>query len=279
MKTPGSSPRVRGTLVSPHHGIQRIRFIPAGAGNTCRRRRRNAAATVHPRGCGEHGVRRPGGPHRGGSSPRVRGTHVPKLVAAGRVRFIPAGAGNTVCTRTSIPACPVHPRGCGEHMPLPAETNRRTGSSPRVRGTRWHRQAHQSLRRFIPAGAGNTRPGARTRTRPAVHPRGCGEHRITAQLELRAGGSSPRVRGTLSPARVESRGRRFIPAGAGNTCRHMFQTQLHSVHPRGCGEHPKQWDGHNETPGSSPRVRGTLSTGMHVKRRRRFIPAGAGNTT
>ncbi len=51
-------------------------------------------------------------------------------------------------------------------------------------------------KRFIPAGAGNSR---RTRERiPAgtVHPRGCGEQQYNAAVDLRNAGSSPRVRGT-----------------------------------------------------------------------------------
>ena len=50
-----------------------------------------------------------------------------------------------------------------------------------------------------------------------------------------------------------------------------------SVHPRGCGERPCAWQNHAASRGSSPRVRGTPRVQRLSLRRRRFIPAGAGN--
>jgi len=95
----------------------------------------NYVQPVHPRGCGEHfkitatisGV--------AGSSPRVRGTRLGIITRRQLIRFIPAGAGNTLhlspfqTARRFIPAgagntsnaeiepkkLTVHPRGCGEH--------------------------------------------------------------------------------------------------------------------------------------------------------------------
>ena len=91
----GSSPRVRGTLVSkPRYGCP-MRFIPACAGNTVPAQRFATAVSVHPRVCGEHNVPvvlLSGG---GGSSPRVRGTLLMRSLDAAKRRFIPACAGNT----------------------------------------------------------------------------------------------------------------------------------------------------------------------------------------
>ena len=90
----GSSPRVRGTAARLGAGARRDRFIPACAGNGSPSRRSASATTVHPRVCGE---RIGEGPHKGldaGSSPRVRGTVRGTPMAGGRVRFIPACAGN-----------------------------------------------------------------------------------------------------------------------------------------------------------------------------------------
>ena len=130
---------------------------------------------------------------------------------------------------------------------------------------------------FIPAGAGNISlisPSPRARS---VHPRGCGEHAAPWLTETVASGSSPRVRGTWI-RRLRSRSRpRFIPAGAGNISLAYLETSRPSVHPRGCGEHLELAIARAEAVGSSPRVRGTCTSGRASAFKNRFIPAGAGN--
>ena len=73
-----------------------MRFIPAGAGNTYRGPLVGPLIAVHPRRCGEHPCRIRCVDANSGSSPQVRGTLL--LVPSGdiEVRFIPAGAGNTL---------------------------------------------------------------------------------------------------------------------------------------------------------------------------------------
>ena len=71
---PGSSPRVRGTLIIISRNIANERFIPACAGNTTRTGRVRTIATVHPRVCGEHAHLVGALILCLGSSPRVRGT-------------------------------------------------------------------------------------------------------------------------------------------------------------------------------------------------------------
>jgi len=179
----GSSPRVRGTR--PAGGFPRPgwRFIPAGAGNTGGRSVRFAAQSVHPRGCGEHTLVLQRLDPCVGSSPRVRGTPAGTGGSFFIARFIPAGAGNT--------PTPIAWRRSGY------------GSSPRVRGTLISADPASRLCRFIPAGAGNTVFVGPEELEYAVHPRGCGEHALTAYVPETAGGSSPRVRGT--PAWVAAR--------------------------------------------------------------------------
>ena len=72
-------------------------------------------------------------------------------------RFIPACAGNTWRRWERWHRKPVHPRVCGEHGYLGEEQIYRTGSSPRVRGTRSVSQCSPHGFRFIPACAGNTK--------------------------------------------------------------------------------------------------------------------------
>ena len=50
----GSSPRVRGTQVDFEDVEDKVRFIPACAGNTRRVFPEHLHLSVHPRVCGEH---------------------------------------------------------------------------------------------------------------------------------------------------------------------------------------------------------------------------------
>ena len=72
------------------------------------------------------------------------------------LRFIPAGAGNTVYARDAHTALTVHPRGRGEHPATPKSGCGCHGSSPRARGTPYYGVELEDVERFIPAGAGNT---------------------------------------------------------------------------------------------------------------------------
>ncbi len=213
----GSSPRARGTRHCLDAMIDRERFIPAGAGNTTSRWRPRAWRSVHPRGRGEHRMTRVEYSQSIGSSPRARGTREPDDAHAGVHRFIPAGAGNTRAQPACRPPSSVHPRGRGEHSPCDCASRMAAGSSPRARGTpsALRRSAH--TRRFIPAGAGNTRTPYIASARSAVHPRGRGEHATNKKPVSWSAGSSPRARGTPCGRPMSPDRDRFIPAGAGNT--------------------------------------------------------------
>ena len=168
---------------------------------------------------------------------------------------------------------------CGEHPPLALTSAACPGSSPRVRGTLSRQPRRCAGHRFIPACAGNTTAPAHRRRVRSVHPRVCGEHGEFAPVPVRPAGSSPRVRGTrVGPARAGHEFR-FIPACAGNTPLRRYAARLDSVHPRVCGEHLEDFDDAFVQGGSSPRVRGTRRCDGRRRRRRRFIPACAGNTT
>ena len=90
----GSSPRMRGTPLRAGDQSYLTRFIPAYAGNACRRFARLLCWSVHPRVCGERVVVRLIGAIGRGSSPRMRGTQQLAKTIAGIARFIPAYAGN-----------------------------------------------------------------------------------------------------------------------------------------------------------------------------------------
>ena len=170
-----------------------------------------------------------------------------------------------------------HPRRCGEHMSMSAESRTQKGSSPQVRGTCLCGPGSQQTRRLIPAGAGNMprfRAPGRVRT---AHPRRCGEHVIQNEKQAALRGSSPQVRGTCQGQHSGGSRLRLIPAGAGNIQDRRLAGFRRGAHPRRCGEHAAEGTADVYTRGSSPQVRGTsLPVGTDVALLG-LIPAGAGN--
>ncbi len=152
----GSSPRMRGTLLTHGENQIWIRFIPAHAGNTSKYQRLRLIPTVHPRACGEHAEKRGKSLPEPGSSPRMRGTRDYDEYDDYQLRFIPAHAGNTHHRRSPSCTSSVHPRACGEHNYAYHDNRNLAGSSPRMRGTQINGPRNTSARRFIPAHAGNT---------------------------------------------------------------------------------------------------------------------------
>ncbi len=153
------------------------------------------------------------------------------------------------------------------------------GSSPLARGTLNFQMRPHSINRFIPAGAGNTCARWLRGLRRSVHPRWRGEHLKSRQIGATFYGSSPLARGTPLHCVVEAVNGRFIPAGAGNTNTSVWSRFLMPVHPRWRGEHGSQVALASGIVGSSPLARGTRSRNLFERWQRRFIPAGAGNTT
>ncbi len=91
----GLSPLARGTLPPSTIRASMLRFIPAGAGNSCPSSIRNTAAAVYPRWRGELDWTRRWGDTKNGLSPLARGTHYAARFPDSKARFIPAGAGNS----------------------------------------------------------------------------------------------------------------------------------------------------------------------------------------
>ena len=193
-----------------------------------------------------------------GSSPLARGTLELSGLHDYRMRFIPAGAGNTAPSGGAGVSVAVHPRWRGEHEPQGLPTSRRTGSSPLARGTQYAVQRRYYAERFIPAGAGNT-----FWARP---------------ISVALNGSSPLARGTRLLKNIKFSDERFIPAGAGNTRSLSVTPSSVTVHPRWRGEHGDARRTDFGSYGSSPLARGTHTLNSDAKGVVRFIPAGAGNT-
>ena len=127
-----------------------------------------------------------------------------------------------------------------------------------MRGTLHGPSQFGDISRFIPAGAGNTRLRPRTNGWRTVYPRWRGEHAGQTGNDCDV--------------------RRFIPAGAGNTHNDTNNIRSNPVYPRWRGEHSAIWRRIRRPCGLSPLARGTPAQVRRVRRHRRFIPAGAGNT-
>ena len=152
------------------------------------------------------------------------------------------------------------------------------GSSPRVRGSRIYSRHQADGDGIIPADAGLTHADPTKWAAYRDHPRGCGAHLCLQRSGLPQQGASPRMRG--SPVR-RARGRLkigVIPADAGLTEDHEFLRWRAWGHPRRCGAHPKSKKEKESDPGSSPRMRASLSRGITCMPRSGVIPAGAGLT-
>ena len=172
----GSSPRSRGTRPLGHLHQHRWRLIPAFAGNTTICPPETFPTPAHPRVRGEHASLQQLCSPLIGSSPRSRGTLLDGLEGRGKMRLIPAFAGNTSGTQRPGDRRPAHPRvrrehtlaSCQsfppggssprsrEHHELEARHSGAHGSSPRSRGTLRRQPHRQGRRRLIPAFAGNT---------------------------------------------------------------------------------------------------------------------------
>ena len=216
-----------------------MRFIPAGAGNTSQVQWRVKPSAVYPRWRGEHRPVPDAVLLIAGLSPLARGTQRLMRLDCTCIRFIPAGAGNTLASASTSRACSVYPRWRGEHAPASGHSPKLAGLSPLARGTRTLAWAVCFFSRFIPAGAGNTPPRSPFLPLSLVYPRWRGEHIDTVQANSDRCGLSPLARGTQLLQSRNAGAIRFIPAGAGNTMALFNFTLQFTVYPRWRGEHSK----------------------------------------
>src|SRR5690606_25193074 len=171
-----------------------------------------------------------------GTSPRLRGTDLPRVLLIHHPRYIPAPAGNCLGPKRSHRATTVHPRACGELSWPCANASEMRGTSPRLRGTDGEKYERSTEWRYIPAPAGNcVGTGAPQSLEPVhpracgelghthhchhaktVHPRACGELWYLSELDNPEHGTSPRLRGTAHLLACGGRRGRYIPAPAGN---------------------------------------------------------------
>ena len=146
-------------------------------------------------------------------------------------------------------------------------------------GTRWRRSPMAIIPGFIPTDVGNAVPVVEMPEPDPVHPHGCGERFRLCETRIRAGGSSPRMWGTLICRWSCSGQCRFIPTDVGNAnALYAFQRWF-SVHPHGCGERSLNDMARFNANGSSPRMWGTPSMPFSPLFCVGFIPTDVGNAS
>ena len=295
----GSSPHTRGARRRRRGRLGRPWIIPAYAGSTLPRHRRQR--TVR------------------GSSPHTRGA--PQKVRADipQRRIIPAYAGSTTTPFLESFQSTDHPRIRGEHGGPERDAPGAEGSSPHTRGAPSATHISSQSWRIIPADAGSTLPGMpatqdttdhprirgehlgggavmrieggsspHTRGAPSTnptgsapsrdHPRIRGEHRSCVSALRGQWGSSPHTRGALCVPRTRLRWSGIIPAYAGSTVDWTTVTSRVADHPRIRGEHGVRSNERVVYGGSSPHTRGAHVAAHRHQGDRGIIPAYAGST-
>ena len=165
---------------------------------------------------GERSVLQEAPPAGDGSSPHARGTPDRGRQDHGRLRFIPACAGNALPDRVARYRMTVHPRMRGERKQQQRSAWPSGGSSPHARGTPAWAGRKLNLARFIPACAGNAIHLHMLCHHVPVHPRMRGERTWKRATSTPFVGSSPHARGTPRAGCSACTVPRFIPACAGN---------------------------------------------------------------
>ena len=205
---------------------------------------------------------------------------MPKAADGSRLGSIPACAGEPRPPPSPPPSPPpprrVYPRVCGGTSGKTRVHRASSGLSPRVRGNPEGPACLRSSRRSIPACAGEPGEVNADGEPHGVYPRVCGGTRVRATNAAGGGGLSPRVRGNRRPALTPAKGRRSIPACAGEPPWQKGCPSPRKVYPRVCGGTAPELRGPRRDPGLSPRVRGNPRSLRLAPYRRGSIPACAG---
>ena len=191
----GSSPLTRGKR---HHPVlQRVRgrLIPAHAGKTFQAELEMIQDRAHPRSRGENLIWSLPDATAGGSSPLTRGKRRRGSRRLRNCGLIPAHAGKTVVSDSSLANFRAHPRSRGENPTAYRGNAANAGSSPLTRGKRPITCAIFQCKGLIPAHAGKTDRACTLIHKDRAHPRSRGENSCSVSQHCRFGGSSPLTRG------------------------------------------------------------------------------------
>ena len=150
------------------------------------------------------------------------------------------------------------------------------GLSPRVRGNRRGNPALQSMRRSIPACAGEPDYDGIYHLTIMVYPRVCGGTGCPMPSISRMAGLSPRVRGNPGAGLYNADDVGSIPACAGEPPVRCGSQASSKVYPRVCGGTYDDYEDAVHGHGLSPRVRGNHTGAGFPAQCPRSIPACAG---
>ena len=212
----GSSPHARGKLAAFTDSSSRSR--------------------AHPRMRGENSAPRIDGIKVNGSSPHARGklSIPPEILEV--IGLIPACAGKTSVTFSTLRAVRAHPRMRGENGCSESTRQIGSGSSPHARGKLKRCFRLFAAFRLIPACAGKTDASQNHGLHSQAHPRMRGENSpVTCQCS-RTSGSSPHARGKRRVAKFPLEFPGLIPACAGKTLVRSLPWLHSGAHPRMRGE-------------------------------------------
>ena len=274
----GSSPLARGLRHRrrPVHPDRRI--IPARAGFTVPADNGENTPSDHPRSRGVYRYSAESMADPPGSSPLARGLLCTSSSADCTDGIIPARAGFT--DRVSVAREPGrdHPRSRGVYIENTSADDIVFGSSPLARGLRVVKEPLRVPSGIIPARAGFTRRGRRSRPCHWDHPRSRGVYNVIAGADGRGRGSSPLARGLRRGFRHAPGLPGIIPARAGFTIPQRCQERRHPDHPRSRGVYLPQAELSPASQGLSPLARGLLPQRIGARLDRGIIPARAGFT-
>ena len=276
----GLSPRVRGNRAPAPCEKDRLRSIPACAGEPTNTKACCPRCAVYPRVCGGTVYFQQTPYPRNGLSPRVRGNLAPGSAIPLCAGSIPACAGEPRMINPKCRRLTVYPRVCGGTPPPGWRGVGGVGLSPRVRGNLVAEGMSFDGWRSIPACAGE--PSAARIGWPGawVYPRVCGGTTGHVASYAVRRGLSPRVRGNHAESDRKHPTARSIPACAGEPPLHLIDCGHAGVYPRVCGGTGPRRRHHPRAGGLSPRVRGnpggrTATAG----RTPRVYPRVCGGTT
>ena len=255
------------------------RSIPACAGEVLLRAGSRVTVGVYPRVCGGSVAQQQRLGLLIGLSPRVRGKHLQNSRSTGHRGAIPACAEEAQRKHRPAVLPAVYPRVCGGSASGLWVSGLGAGLSPRVRGKRGGAHPVSRNRGSIPACAGEALSPATRPCLAGVYPRVCGGSLVVQRTRAGYAGLSPRVRGKPTRGDRPCGGHRSIPACAGEALLGGMAHDAQRVYPRVCGGSPLPGARNSRRAGLSPRVRGKPGSSTRKCRRRRSIPACAGEAT
>ena len=217
---------------------------------------RTSLRTVYPRVGGGNSEVGSNASSAIGLSPRGRGKLASACWDRGLAGSIPAWAGETRANTRLRLRREVYPRVGGGNLSSEASHRLGGGLSPRGRGKRMEQRHAEERQRSIPAWAGETIAHAYQFDLWGVYPRVGGGNGPISAGRAHAQGLSPRGRGKRPRDVSQQRGRRSIPAWAGETMRRSFSWHLQGVYPRVGGGNLAKCLLIRRSAGLSPRGRG-----------------------